>query len=1236
MESKAKSILSPKHILLITLSLLLVLGGGATHVAQARSLYVIGSITHWGPLPIFTYDIGPDGRLTFQTEQGIPYEGGGAVGIAVDWQSEFLFVTYEFLDSIHVLDARTMAYIGRASAPGSEDLAGIAYDELKGRLYCVDRDSDRLYVYEWNPSTGKLTAEPGSPFRLEGSAAYGIALDEENGLLYTANFSPYIPVYNTTGWSRVDTIKVARPAISVAVDPIRGMLYTGAGYVGETGLCQHNLVTGEDKIVQVDPVGGVMGLTVDWATGFVYTTTGRSNREGGDDLLVYDPSLTLVQSIPDIGNPTGIVIPARELGYNPLRFTKKVVTDWENRDADKIYIGAGETVTYELCFANTDIAREVTIVDVLPEQVTFVSADGDGTAGHYDAASHTYSWSLGTISAGSNTCLNLSVKVPEGIPADTQLRNHATIKTSALPPATVSADVRIRGKAITPLGLTKQIISGVQKEEGQALANAGDLVSYAISFSNEGNNYPVTRVSVVDTLPETMAFVSTEGGPDGGSYDPVTHTYTGTYASLAPGATGRITLTGQVGKDTPIGTTVANSVIIDCNETEPTSASADFVVAGTELLPLNLTKQITAGGTDPNNDGTRYVNVGEDITYLICCDNRTNDRQVDGISLVDYLPMQMTFVRASEDGQSGHYDPDSHAYMWTIPALAADEGVCLELTARVKDDTPVGTVLRNRATVDSDQTEATTAGASVTVHPIAYRPLNLTKRITDGGVPDDEGIIRSVGIGEDITYEICFDSNDNDYRIQGLLLVDVLPPEVTFVTAEGDGVYGHYDADKHAYNWSYASLIPGFETRLYLVAQLRDDTAVGTTITNTVTIDSDDTEPQTTTVSAVAEVAKLKPLRLTKTVTAGIAGQNDRGTIFVSLGEEITYTICMANDNHQVLDEVVVIDKLPEAVTFVTADGDGEFGRYDRDTHAYTWRFSTVEADGQICVDLTVRVNEDAGHGVAITNLVRTEFGGTTSAVEIEVKAESEPPLLRKTVVTTKEGQKVEGGVISASPGEELTYEICLENNQGIALHEVVITDALPAGVTVVSADGESGYYDPGSHAYIWNYPKVESGAAICLKLTVRLGYHLQPDDILRNTATSDASETPAASADVDVVVGDAAMEIPLTVSPLILGREGYNRSDEITVLLEMPEDMRATEVLPNQLRLDPGGIKASAETIFLEDGQLKIRATFALADVLAAVPEDGLTTLYVGGQLQSGLSFFGEGTVLVVAVRPF
>ena len=407
MERKRDNVaISRRGLLMVTL--LLVLGATWTNVAHGRSLYVIAEITNsFNPLPILAYDIGQDGKLTFQTRQYIPFRDGGAVGIAIDWQSEHLFVTYEYSEFLNVLDARTMVSLGKTGASDASNLAGVVFDESKGMLYCVDYSSSKLHSYIWNAHTGKLTATLGSPFTLEGSTAYGIALDEEQGLLYAANGSKTVRIYSTSDWSSVGTITVSRPAISIAVDTSRNLLYTGGGYIADTMLCQYDMTTGVTKSVQVDSVAGVMGLAVDLVTGCVYTTTGVNNRKGGDDLLVYDTSLTLIDSVLDIGNPTGIVIPARELGYNPLNFAKEIVTDGDVESDEEIYVSPGETVTYRLCFDNTVMVSDVSIVDTLPQYMTFVDADGYGDYGTYNAGSHTFTWSLSSVPAGSGTCLEL-------------------------------------------------------------------------------------------------------------------------------------------------------------------------------------------------------------------------------------------------------------------------------------------------------------------------------------------------------------------------------------------------------------------------------------------------------------------------------------------------------------------------------------------------------------------------------------------------------------------------------------------------------------------------------------------------------------------------------------------------------------------------------------------------------------------------------------------------------------
>jgi hypothetical protein len=76
-----------------------------------------------------------------------------------------------------------------------------------------------------------------------------------------------------------------------------------------------------------------------------------------------------------------------------------------------------------------------------------------------------------------------------------------------------------------------------------------------------------------------------------------------------------------------------------------------------------------------------------------------------------------------------------------------------------------------------------------------------------------------------------------------VLLVDVLPEEVTFVD---DGkATGKYDQKNHTYTWLYGSLDPGLTERLELVVDVKPDTDLDTTITNSVTIDSNETLPAT-------------------------------------------------------------------------------------------------------------------------------------------------------------------------------------------------------------------------------------------------------------------------------------------------------------------------------------------------------------------------------------------------------
>jgi hypothetical protein len=140
--------LSPKYttgVLCLFLSV-----AGLNQKIQAKSLYVIND-TYTSQLRAYKVD---GTSLAYQTDYvcySAPGGGAGAVGIAIDESDYggFLFVTFEDIGTIEIVDAKTMQYVNAVTTPGASDLAGIIVDKGKSKVYAIDRSySDgRLFVF---------------------------------------------------------------------------------------------------------------------------------------------------------------------------------------------------------------------------------------------------------------------------------------------------------------------------------------------------------------------------------------------------------------------------------------------------------------------------------------------------------------------------------------------------------------------------------------------------------------------------------------------------------------------------------------------------------------------------------------------------------------------------------------------------------------------------------------------------------------------------------------------------------------------------------------------------------------------------------------------------------------------------------------------------------------------------------------------------------------------------------
>ena len=406
-----------------------------SQTTDAKSLYTIAAI-NGNPTPIEAYNIQPDGTLNFQGNYSVPYYGGGAVGIAIDTDSATLFITYEFSNTIQLLDATTMTDLGTATAPSATNLAGIVMDQDKGYLYTIDRGTNDLYIYNWFPSNNTLTIK--NQISLENtSKGYGIALDEINDILFIADLNTGVKYYDTDTWNFLGNFTTSHITMggniqSIAVDASNQYVYTGCGYSSPKILSQYDLTTETEEYIDLGGNNNTLGLGVDPSTSYIYVNVGYYISE--DTIRAYDSDLNEIDSIGFqylSPSPTDLCIPGKDISYNPLQLTKQ--DDVEEGNC----VHPGDQINYTICFENSQSymsIHNVTIIDDLPDELTFISATDGGI---YNSENHTVTWDIGTIiSESSQRCLNLITTVNNDVPFESTILNHVTIHSDEFPETT--------------------------------------------------------------------------------------------------------------------------------------------------------------------------------------------------------------------------------------------------------------------------------------------------------------------------------------------------------------------------------------------------------------------------------------------------------------------------------------------------------------------------------------------------------------------------------------------------------------------------------------------------------------------------------------------------------------------------------------------------------------------------------------------------------------------------------
>ncbi|MBI3945956.1 MAG: DUF11 domain-containing protein, partial [Armatimonadetes bacterium] len=735
----------------------------------------------------------------------------------------------------------------------------------------------------------------------------------------------------------------------------------------------------------------------------------------------------------------------------------------------------------------------------------------------YNAETRQITWNVGTLAPGGGSAtLTFQAAVASVVPdGASQILNTAQLISGQTPDAPVSDTTGTTITAEPNLGLSKSV--------DRTEASAGDVLTYTLTATNTGSG-TATDVVVTDTLPALLTPVMESPGA-GTSYNAETRQITWNVGTLARlDGTATLTFQARVASVVPEG---ANDL----------SNSAQLTSAQTPDAPVSSntvgTRVVGAGSLAITNDADRQVVApGGSVTFTITFQN-TGSALVSDAVVTSSLPEGMVLA----DG--------SRSASWRVDILAPGQVETRTIQANVSADGfgPGAWKLTHRAAVTSPSTGTAEATADVTVQVDANPSLSLAKTVDR----------TEAKAGEVLTYTLVA-TNSGDGTATGVVVIDTLPELLTPVM-ESLGANATYNAETRQITWNVGTLAPGGgSTTLTFRAAVASVVPDGTSeMVNSARITSAQTAdvPVTTTVGTT----------LVAEPNLGLSKRVDRSE--AKAGDELTYTLVVANTGSGTATGVVVTDTLPALLTPVM-ESLGAGATYNAETRQITWNVGALaRLDGTATLTFRARIASVVPEGANdLINTARVTSGQMAGAVVAASPVGTRVMGVPQLEIAKRADRQ------GVAPGESVTFTITFRNTGSAAARDVVVTDNLPAGM--VLADG--------SRSITWRVDALAPGQEEVRTLGVRVEAAGTEPGV--RTLTNHVTIASASTGTVEVAA-DAPVEV---VTPYLRITKRAIRTDaqmgdvvpfEITVENLSPANpatqLEVWDILPQGLVYRPG-----------------------------------------------------------------
>ncbi|MFD4894141.1 hypothetical protein ACFWNL_27665 [Kitasatospora sp. NPDC058397] len=606
----------------------------------------------------------------------------------------------------------------------------------------------------------------------------------------------------------------------------------------------------------------------------------------------------------------------------------------------------------------------------------------------------------------------------------------------------------------------------------------GQPLTYTITVRNAGPA-PAVDAAVRDALPSALsgftwtcsaATANSACGTSSGSgsldttatiaaNDSVTYTVTGT---VPPSTTGTLTNTATV--------------------TRP-SASTDPNCGPTCSTTLDTPSQPTTGlSVTKTPDKNPYI-PGQPLTYTIVVKN-SGPSDATGVSVRDTLPASVqnfTWTCTAASGSSCGSTASGTGNIDTTVNIAAGGQVTYTLTGTVPADATGA--LDNRATVTPPggaTDPGCTPNCTSTANPIppgGQATLGISKvLLTNPVVP-----------GQQIQWRITV-TNSGPSRARNVVVSDTVPSGVTGASMTADTGGTNCPISNGTATCPAVEIPVGGSLSWTLTGTLSPDATTSPTNTATVTGGPD---PATPTRTAVASPTATPSPQANLTVSKALL------TSPVVPGQQVQWQVTVTNNGPSRARNVVVTDTVPSGVTSASMKADADSTNCPISNGTATCPAVEIPVGGSLTWTLTGTL--DANATTTPTNTATVTGGPDPSASTHTAMASPTASPSEQASLTVSKALLTNPVV----PGQQIQWQVTVTNNGPSRARNVVVTDAVPSGVTGASmkADADS-----------TNCP-ITNGTATCPAVEIPVGGSLTWT--LTGTLSPNATTTPSNTATV-------------------------------------------------------------------------------------------------------------------------